>query len=245
MSRRARGPRRPQGIPGQDAPEMRVAVTHGQMPAGRAGRHQCRPSTRGKYDVLLSTTIVESGLDIPTANTLIVHRADRFGLAQLYQLRETAGGARRLCAYALLHAAGRQVRSPLQAERRLKVLQSLDTLGAGFQLAPHDLDIRGAGNLLGDEQSGGASSEVGFGALPGRCWRRRLRASRQAFRNLSRTAGRRRSASARRCPFPMSMWRTCRRHCTVSAARRSRRRARDRCLEAELVDRFRQSYRSR
>ena len=113
----------------------------------------------GKYDVLLSTTIIESGLDIPTANTLIVHRADRFGLAQLYQLRGRVGRSK-LRAYALLTLPAQRPITP-QAERRLKVLQSLDTLGAGFQLASHDLDIRGAGNLLGDEQSGHIK-EVGF-----------------------------------------------------------------------------------
>jgi transcription-repair coupling factor (superfamily II helicase) len=113
----------------------------------------------GKYDVLLSTTIIESGLDVPTANTLIVHRSDRFGLSQLYQLRGRVGRAK-LRAYALFTLpASRKLTA--QAERRLKVLQSLDTLGAGFQLASHDLDIRGAGNLLGDEQSGHIK-EVGF-----------------------------------------------------------------------------------
>jgi transcription-repair coupling factor (superfamily II helicase) len=113
----------------------------------------------GKFDVLLSTSIVESGLDIPTANTLIVHRADMFGLAQIYQLRGRVGRAK-LRAYALLTLPANRKITP-QAERRLKVLQSLDTLGAGFQLASHDLDIRGAGNLLGEEQSGHIK-EVGF-----------------------------------------------------------------------------------
>ena len=113
----------------------------------------------GKYDVLLSTTIVESGLDIPTANTLIVHRADMFGLAQLYQLRGRVGRSKTR-AYALFTLPANRRITP-QAERRLKVLQSLDTLGAGFQLASHDLDIRGAGNLLGEEQSGHIK-EVGF-----------------------------------------------------------------------------------
>jgi transcription-repair coupling factor (superfamily II helicase) len=113
----------------------------------------------GKFDVLLSTTIIESGLDIPTANTLIVHRADMFGLAQLYQLRGRVGRSK-LRAYALFTLPAAQKITP-QAERRLKVLQSLDTLGAGFQLASHDLDIRGAGNLLGEEQSGHIK-EVGF-----------------------------------------------------------------------------------
>jgi transcription-repair coupling factor (superfamily II helicase) len=113
----------------------------------------------GKYDILLSTTIVESGLDIPTANTLIVHRADMFGLAQLYQLRGRVGRAKTR-AYALFTLPVNRTLT-VQAERRLKVLQSLDTLGAGFQLASHDLDIRGAGNLLGDEQSGHIK-EVGY-----------------------------------------------------------------------------------
>ena len=109
--------------------------------------------------VLLSTTVVESGLDIPSANTIIIHRADRFGLAQLYQLRGRVGRAK-LRAYALLtHDAGTQLSEV--AEKRLKVLGDLDSLGAGFQLASHDLDIRGAGNLLGDEQSGHIR-EVGF-----------------------------------------------------------------------------------
>jgi transcription-repair coupling factor (superfamily II helicase) len=113
----------------------------------------------GKYDTLLSTTIIESGLDIPSANTLIVHRADRFGLSQLYQLRGRVGRSK-LRAYSLFTLPADR-RITLQAERRLKVLQSLDTLGAGFQLASHDLDIRGAGNLLGEEQSGHIK-EVGF-----------------------------------------------------------------------------------
>ncbi len=139
-------------------PEVRVAVAHGQMPAGVL-EDIMAAFYDGKFDVLLSTTIVESGLDIPTANTLIVHRADMFGLAQIYQLRGRVGRSK-LRAYALLTLpAGRKI-TP-QAERRLKVLQSLDTLGAGFQLASHDLDIRGAGNLLGEEQSGHIK-EVGY-----------------------------------------------------------------------------------
>ena len=113
----------------------------------------------GRYDVLLSTTIVESGLDVPTANTLIVHRADMFGLAQLYQLRGRVGRSK-VRAFALFTLPVNRTLTGT-AERRLKVLQSLDTLGAGFQLASHDLDIRGAGNLLGDEQSGHIK-EVGF-----------------------------------------------------------------------------------
>ncbi|MFN7167677.1 MAG: TRCF domain-containing protein, partial [Pannonibacter sp.] len=113
----------------------------------------------GKYDVLLSTTIVESGLDIPTANTLIVHRADMFGLAQMYQLRGRVGRSKTR-AYALFTVPANKPMTAT-AERRLKVLQSLENLGAGFQLASHDLDIRGAGNLLGEEQSGHIK-EVGY-----------------------------------------------------------------------------------
>jgi transcription-repair coupling factor (superfamily II helicase) len=142
----------------KNVPEVRVAVAHGQMPPTVLDDIMSA-FYDGKYDVLLSTTIIESGLDIPTANTLIVHRADRFGLAQLYQLRGRVGRAK-LRAYALLTLPAQQ-KITAQAERRLKVLQSLDTLGAGFQLASHDLDIRGAGNLLGEEQSGHIK-EVGF-----------------------------------------------------------------------------------
>jgi transcription-repair coupling factor (superfamily II helicase) len=113
----------------------------------------------GAYDVLLSTTIIESGLDIPTANTLIVHRADMFGLGQLYQLRGRVGRSKTR-AYAIFTVPIDRALTPT-AERRLKVIQSLDSLGAGFQLASHDLDIRGAGNLLGEEQSGHIK-EVGY-----------------------------------------------------------------------------------
>ena len=142
----------------QNVPEARVAVAHGQMPP-TVLEDIMSAFYDGKYDVLLSTTIIESGLDIPTANTLIVHRADRFGLSQLYQLRGRVGRSKTR-AYALFTLPVNR-RLTLQAERRLKVLQSLDTLGAGFQLASHDLDIRGAGNLLGEEQSGHIK-EVGF-----------------------------------------------------------------------------------
>jgi transcription-repair coupling factor (superfamily II helicase) len=142
----------------KNVPEVRVAVAHGQMPAAVL-EDIMAAFYDGKYDVLLSTTIVESGLDIPTANTLIVHRADMFGLAQIYQLRGRVGRSK-VRAYALLTLPAARKITP-QAERRLKVLQSLDTLGAGFQLASHDLDIRGAGNLLGDEQSGHIK-EVGY-----------------------------------------------------------------------------------
>jgi transcription-repair coupling factor (superfamily II helicase) len=139
-------------------PELRVGTAHGQMAPGELD-DVMNAFYDGKFDVLLSTTIVESGLDIPTANTLIVHRADMFGLAQLYQLRGRVGRSK-LRAYALLTLPANRTLTTT-ADRRLKVLQSLDTLGAGFQLASHDLDIRGAGNLLGEEQSGHIK-EVGF-----------------------------------------------------------------------------------
>ncbi|PPC86504.1 MAG: transcription-repair coupling factor [Hyphomicrobium sp.] len=113
----------------------------------------------GKYDILLSTAIVESGLDVPNANTLIVHRADMFGLAQLYQLRGRVGRSKTRAYAYITTPPGQKLTEG--AEKRLKVLQSLDTLGAGFSLASHDLDIRGAGNLLGEEQSGHIR-EVGF-----------------------------------------------------------------------------------
>lgn len=139
-------------------PEVKVGVAHGQMGAGDL-EDVMTAFYDGAYDVLLSTSIVESGLDIPTANTLIVHRADIFGLAQLYQLRGRVGRSKAR-AYSLFTVPAERVLTPT-ADRRLKVLQSLDTLGAGFQLASHDLDIRGAGNLLGEEQSGHIR-EVGY-----------------------------------------------------------------------------------
>jgi len=139
-------------------PEVKYIAAHGQMSPSEVEERMSAFYER-KYDVLLSTTIVESGLDIPSANTIIIHRADRFGLAQLYQLRGRVGRSK-LRAYAYLTTpAGRALNET--AEKRLKVLGDLDSLGAGFQLASHDLDIRGAGNLLGDEQSGHIR-EVGF-----------------------------------------------------------------------------------
>jgi transcription-repair coupling factor (superfamily II helicase) len=141
-----------------EVPEAKVAVAHGQLGASEL-EQVMTAFYEGQYDILLSTAIVESGLDIPTANTLIVHRADMFGLGQLYQLRGRVGRGKTR-AYALFTVPANRTLTA-QAERRLKVLQSLDTLGAGFQLASHDLDIRGAGNLLGDEQSGHIK-EVGY-----------------------------------------------------------------------------------
>jgi transcription-repair coupling factor (superfamily II helicase) len=139
-------------------PEVKFITAHGQMTPTEV-EERMSAFYEKKYEVLLSTTIVESGLDIPSANTIIIHRADRFGLAQLYQLRGRVGRAK-LRAYAYLTTPADRQLSEV-AEKRLKVLGDLDSLGAGFQLASHDLDIRGAGNLLGDEQSGHIR-EVGF-----------------------------------------------------------------------------------
>ncbi|MDP1631609.1 MAG: transcription-repair coupling factor [Caulobacter sp.] len=135
----------------EQVPEVKFVVGHGQM-APTQLEEVMSAFYDGQYDVLLSTTIVESGLDIPTANTLIVHRADMFGLAQLYQIRGRVGRSKARAYAYLTTPVEKQL--TLSAEKRLKVLQSLDSLGAGFQLASHDLDIRGGGNLLGDEQSG-------------------------------------------------------------------------------------------
>lgn len=142
----------------EQVPEVKFVTAHGQMSAGEIEERMTAFYDK-RYDVLLSTTIIESGLDIPSANTLIIHRADRFGLAQLYQLRGRVGRSK-LRAYAYLTQPVDRVLNET-AEKRLKVLSDLDSLGAGFQLASHDLDIRGAGNLVGDEQSGHIK-EVGF-----------------------------------------------------------------------------------
>jgi transcription-repair coupling factor (superfamily II helicase) len=139
-------------------PELTYVIAHGQMAAGELD-DRMNAFYDGKYDILLATTIVESGLDIPTANTMVVHRADMFGLAQLYQIRGRVGRSKTR-AYAYLTTKPRAKLTPL-AEKRLRVLGSLDTLGAGFTLASQDLDIRGAGNLLGEEQSG-QMRDVGF-----------------------------------------------------------------------------------
>jgi transcription-repair coupling factor (superfamily II helicase) len=141
-----------------EVPEIRFVTAHGQLPPTEVEEKMSAFYDR-KYDVLLSTTIVESGLDIPSANTLIIHRADRFGLAQLYQLRGRVGRSKTR-AYAYFTTPPTRTVTEA-ADKRLQVLANLDSLGAGFQLASHDLDIRGAGNLLGDEQSGHIK-EVGF-----------------------------------------------------------------------------------
>ena len=142
----------------EQLPELTYVVAHGQMAAGELD-DRMNAFYDGKYDVLLATTIVESGLDIPTANTMVVHRADMFGLAQLYQIRGRVGRSKTR-AYAYLSTKPR-ARLTATAEKRLRVLGSLDTLGAGFTLASQDLDIRGAGNLLGEEQSG-QMRDVGY-----------------------------------------------------------------------------------
>lgn len=139
-------------------PELKGVMAHGQMAAAEL-EDVMNAFYDGRYNVLVATNIVESGLDIPSANTLIVHRSDLFGLAQMYQLRGRVGRSK-LRAYAYFtYAPGRMLNA--SAEQRLHVLQSLDSLGAGFSLASHDLDLRGAGNLLGEEQSGHIR-EVGF-----------------------------------------------------------------------------------
>ncbi len=135
----------------RNVPEVTFAVAHGQMAPSQLDEIMTN-FYDGAFDVLLSTSIVESGLDIPRANTLVVFRADMFGLAQLYQLRGRVGRSK-LRAYAYLTTAPEQTLT-VSAEKRLKILSSLDNLGAGFTLASHDLDMRGGGNLLGEEQSG-------------------------------------------------------------------------------------------
>ena len=139
-------------------PEVTYVVAHGQLAASELDARM-NAFYDGKYDVLLATTIVESGLDIPSANTMVIHRADMFGLAQLYQIRGRVGRSKQR-AYAYLTTKPRMTLTTA-AEKRLRVLGSLDTLGAGFTLASQDLDIRGAGNLLGEEQSG-QMRDVGY-----------------------------------------------------------------------------------
>lgn len=142
----------------EHVPEVTYVVAHGQMAAGELD-DRMNAFYDGKFDVLLATTIVESGIDIPTANTMIVHRADMYGLAQLYQIRGRVGRAKtRAYAYLTTKPRGKLTTS---AEKRLRVLGSLDSLGAGFTIASQDLDIRGAGNIVGEEQSGHVK-EVGF-----------------------------------------------------------------------------------
>ena len=139
-------------------PEARIAVAHGQMPEGKLEKVMTDFIDR-KHDVLLCTAIIESGLDIPTANTILVDRADHFGLSQLYQIRGRVGRSRERAYCYLLVPARRKITR--DAQKRLQVLQQFTELGSGFQIASHDLEIRGAGNLLGPDQSGTIAS-VGF-----------------------------------------------------------------------------------
>ncbi len=139
-------------------PEAKIVIGHGQMSESKLERIMY-DFARGKYDILVSTTIIENGLDIPTVNTIIINRADRFGLAQLYQLRGRVGRDR-YQAHAYLLVPSHQLVSDV-ARKRLTVLRELRELGSGFKLAAHDLEIRGAGNLLGPEQHGHIQA-VGF-----------------------------------------------------------------------------------
>ncbi|WP_182068385.1 transcription-repair coupling factor [Stenotrophomonas pavanii] len=139
-------------------PEARIGIAHGQMPE-RELEKVMLDFQKQRFNVLLSTTIIESGIDIPNANTIIINRADRFGLAQLHQLRGRVGRSHHR-AYAYLITPDRRGITP-DAEKRLEAIASMDELGAGFTLATHDLEIRGAGELLGEDQSG-QMAEVGF-----------------------------------------------------------------------------------
>ncbi|MDI3261656.1 MAG: transcription-repair coupling factor [Fulvimonas sp.] len=144
---------------GELIPEARIGIAHGQMPERELERVMA-DFHRQRFNVLVCTTIIETGIDIPTANTIIIDRADRFGLAQLHQLRGRVGRSHHR-AYAYLIVPDRKAMTA-DAEKRLEAIASLEELGAGFTLATHDLEIRGAGELLGDEQSG-QIQEIGFG----------------------------------------------------------------------------------
>lgn len=133
------------------APDVKILVAHGQMPVKHL-EEVMNDFADHKADILLSTTIIESGIDMPSVNTMIVYRADMFGLAQLYQLRGRIGRSK-LRGYCYFTVPAQKQLKPI-AERRLSILQALDSLGAGFSLASHDMDIRGSGNILGEEQSG-------------------------------------------------------------------------------------------
>jgi transcription-repair coupling factor (superfamily II helicase) len=132
-------------------PDAKVLVAHGQMPVKQL-EDVINDFVDKKADILLSTTIIESGIDMPSVNTMIVHRSDMFGLAQLYQLRGRIGRSK-VRGYCYFTIPQQKMLKPI-AERRLNILQALDSLGAGFSLASHDMDIRGSGNVLGEEQSG-------------------------------------------------------------------------------------------
>lgn len=132
-------------------PELKYAIAHGQMAPNKINEIM-EDFYDGKYDILLSTTIIESGIDIPAANTIIIHKAEMLGLSQLYQLRGRVGRSKlRGCAYLII---GNSRTVTQQALRRLEIMQNIDSLGAGFTIASYDSDLRGFGNLVGDEQSG-------------------------------------------------------------------------------------------
>ena len=132
-------------------PEVTFAIAHGKMPSTEL-ENVMTEFSNGSFDILIATNIIESGLDLPNVNTIIVHRSDMFGLSQLYQLRGRVGRSKNR-AYAYLTIPSDK-KLTVTAEKRLSVMQTLDSLGAGFSLASYDMDIRGAGNLLGEEQSG-------------------------------------------------------------------------------------------
>ena len=135
-------------------------MAHGQMHERDLEKVMLQLHRQREVDVLVCSAIIESGLDIPNANTIIINRADHFGLAQLYQLRGRVGRSHER-AYAYLMIPGEHADHASDAQKRLRVLQELDDLGGGFKLAAHDLEIRGAGNLLGKQQSGQIAA-VGF-----------------------------------------------------------------------------------
>ncbi|HWY72538.1 MAG TPA: TRCF domain-containing protein, partial [Burkholderiaceae bacterium] len=139
-------------------PEARIGIAHGQMPE-RDLEHVMRDFYQQRFNLLLCTTIIETGIDVPTANTILIHRADRFGLAQLHQLRGRVGRSHHQAyAYLMVPSEDGLTRN---AEKRLEAIQNLEELGSGFYLAMHDLEIRGAGEVLGESQSGNLQ-EVGF-----------------------------------------------------------------------------------
>ena len=139
-------------------PEARIAVAHGQMPE-RELEQVMKGFYQQRYNVLLCTTIIETGIDVPTANTIVIHRADRFGLAQLHQLRGRVGRSHHQ-AYAYLLTPGEDAITS-NAKKRLEAIQAMEELGSGFYLAMHDLEIRGTGEVLGESQSGNIQ-EIGF-----------------------------------------------------------------------------------
>ncbi len=139
-------------------PDARIRIAHGQMPE-RELEQVMLDFHRQRFNALVCTTIIESGIDVPSANTIVIDRADRFGLAQLHQLRGRVGRSHHR-AYAYLIVPDRKAMTA-DAEKRLEALAALEELGAGFTLATHDLEIRGAGELLGEEQSG-QIQEIGF-----------------------------------------------------------------------------------